>query len=233
MSLPSCKLTNMKVPCKRIPELRLLIVDDHSVFREGLLAMFGKSESVNAVAIGPDEAVRRGRRFRADAAVIGVGAAHRRMFELARRLRAASHSTRLLFLDEGLRPVNLGAALSAGGLGYWTKHASFEELAAAVRRVAAGQWSFSPAAQRHLHLTPDGPKLRPVARHGPLASLSRRETEVLGLLAEGLRVKECAQRLHLAPSTVDNHKWRLMKKLSVHTLVDLARLAVREGLVAV
>lgn len=221
----------MDTSTKRQTELRLLIVDDQCLFREGLRALFSQSPDIEAMAVAPEEAAQRSGRFCAHAAVIGLATPLRRAFAIAEEMTAQCPAPRLLFLDEQIRPVNLAAALQAGADGYWTKYASFDELTAAVRRVAAGKPSFCPATRLYLVAGPAGSSVRINSKRTVTADITPRETEVLGLLVEGLSVKECALRMKLSPSTIDNHKSRLMKKLGIHKTTGLVRFAVREGLV--
>ena len=208
-----------------------MIVDEHRLVGEGLLALFRAAGGVEAAAVGAAEAVQTARQFAPDVVVIDVTLPDRGAFQIAREIRAWHPPTRVLFLDEAVRPMHVRAALEVEGCGYWTKHASFDRLAEAAGRVAAGALSFCPEVRRHLVLTPCGLQFQPSPDVAAIAKLTRRESQVLVLLAEGLSVKQCAGRMHLAPSTVDNHKSRLMKKLRVHKVTELIRVAVREGLV--
>jgi DNA-binding NarL/FixJ family response regulator len=150
--------------------------------------------------------------------------------EVAVAIQERCPEARLVYLDDTVRPSGIQAAVEVGVSGYWTKHADFAELAAAVRQVAAGGISFCPAAARCIRGTPPKLECRRLPTGQLSAMLSPRELEVLVLLARGLSAKQCAKRLNLAPSTIDNHKIRLMQKLGVHKTVALAVLAVREGL---
>ena len=117
-----------------------------------------------------------------------------------------------------------------GAWGYWTKHATFDEVCEAVRRVAAGQTTFCRRAHRHLQETPQGPHFKPSESESSIDHLTPREVEVVQHLGEGFTVKQCAEKMGLSPSTIENHKTRIMKKLQVNNVVQLIRLANREGL---
>jgi DNA-binding NarL/FixJ family response regulator len=137
----------------------------------------------------------------------------------------------ILMLDEEVNNGRLAAVLKAPCAGYYTRSAPFSELAAGIRRLANGERVFDPAVTSRIHQTPHGWQFRRDVKGSRLALLTPRELEVLKLIAVGHPVKRCAELLDLAPSTVDNHKSRLMKKLGAHKALDLTRLAVREGLV--
>jgi len=217
---------------ERIDELRLLIVADHRLVREGLAALFRADGATEAVTSALDEAVWVTERFCPAVVLLGITLPGCRGLRTGRSIMALSSPPGLIYLDEMVRPAHICSALAAGASGYWTKHASFDQLADGVRRVAAGESSFCPAARRYFNSTVN---IAHPSHHLPeaakLSALTRRESQVLMLLAEGLSVRECAQRLELSPSTIDNYKSRLMKKLRVHKVASLVRLAVREGLV--
>ncbi len=210
--------------------LRILVVDDQPLVREALLALCCQAELGHAAGSEPEGAVLAAREMRPAVAVVDASLAGGAAFRLARRLQAEVLACGLLFLDEAVRPWNLKEALRFEDACYWTKRDSAEEFVAALRAAAAGSRSFCPLAQPYLDGSGGQVRFQPRAADSPLASLTPREREVLFHLAQGYSVKECARRLDVAHSTVDNHKSRLMKKLGVHRLADLVRLALREGL---
>lgn len=147
--------------------------------------------------------------------------------------------TPVLFLDTELNHGRLAAALALPAAGYFTRGVSWRELSDGLRRIAAGEQVFEAAVYGILEETPRGWQINasngepPAPRRAgsPLDRLTPRETEVLRLVAMGRSVRDCAQVLALAQSTVDNHKSRLMKKLGLRKSQDLTLLAVREGLI--
>ena len=214
-------------------QLRVLILDGHTLFCAGLVRLLAKVPEINEAraATGLKEGVRLARRFCPEVALVDPSLSHAGAFDVARQLRWECPSTRFVFLDEGVRELHVRAAVQGGAWGYWTKHASIDQIAAAIGRVSAGEPSFCPRALRFVAETPKGLRFRPSDKSTVLGRLTSREMEVFLHLAHGLTVRQCAARMHLATSTVDNHKTRLMRKLDVHKSVDLATLAVREGLV--
>jgi DNA-binding NarL/FixJ family response regulator len=138
-----------------------------------------------------------------------------------------------MLLDEDANNGRLAAVLESPIVGYFTRGAPFSELADAIVRLVRGERVFDPAVRNRIHQTPHGWQFRGDENGSLLAMLTPREIEVLKLIALGHSVRESAERLDLAISTVDNHKARLMKKLGVHKALDLTRLAIREGLVRV
>ncbi len=211
----------------------LLIVDDQVLCSAGLVALFRTAGGFEPVdpAHTADEALRAVRKLRYNVVLLDVTLPDCGSFRVAQKILARHRRTRIVFLDERLFEHHVHEALRSGGAGYWTKEASFEEVEQAVRRAAAGEDTFCPAAKRILHLQPDEQKVKKVGDGTLLSRLTAREIEVMTYLAQGLSVKQCAERMKLSRSTVDNHKSRLMKKLNIHKTVELVLLAIRAGLI--
>ncbi len=212
--------------------IRLVVADDHALFCAGLNRLFQEASLINhvATATGFPEAIRLVQRLSPHVVLVNPRLSDTGPFETARRFHTNHARPALMFLDDSVRELHVRAAVQGGAQGYWTKHVSFNAILRAVSKVASGGASFCPAARQFIATTRHGLKYTPSPKSTALSLLTRRETEVFLHLAEGFSVKECAARLSLAPSTVDNHKSRLMKKLDVHKNVDLARLAARENL---
>jgi two-component system response regulator NreC len=137
----------------------------------------------------------------------------------------------ILLLDDDVNFGRLAAILPEPGIGYFTRGAPFSELAAGIGSMVGGGRAFDSAVQSHVVQTPQGWRFRPDKESSSFSHLTRREIEVLKLVALGHSVKHCAELLDIAPSTLDNHKSRLMKKLGLHKSLELVRFAVREGLI--
>ncbi|MGD0656043.1 MAG: response regulator transcription factor [Thermoguttaceae bacterium] len=211
--------------------LSLLIADDHALLREGLLLMFQNFQQVAAIGVAFQDAPLAAEQHNPDVAILGLGAKHGQSWSTVQTLCRQCPKTCLLILDETVRTRNIRKALALEICGYWTKHATFEQIAQAARQLAAGRRSFCPEVDQYLFRTRRGLRYHPAHTGNPLQMLTPRETELLALLASGLTLKKCSERMAISINTVDNHKTRLMRKLGVHKTVELARLAMREGLV--
>jgi DNA-binding NarL/FixJ family response regulator len=123
---------------------RLLIVDSRALDCTGLKTMFQTVWYVEEVvtATGAEEAVRRARKFRPDVVLMNMTLPPPGALEAARQLQSRVPGSRVLFLDDSVRPAHVRGVLAVGGLGYWTRHATFEEIVEAVRLVAAGRSTF-------------------------------------------------------------------------------------------
>jgi two-component system, NarL family, response regulator NreC len=221
----------METNFTQIPNFSLLIVDDHALLREGLLLMFRIYQQATAIGVAFQEMPNAMEQYEPDVVIVGLGAKHSPSWAAIRALCIQRPDACLLILDETVRTGNIRIALSLGLRGYWTKHSTFSQIAEAAGRLAAGEHSFCPEVDRYLFRTQHGLYYHPAHTGSPLRMLTPREIDVLTLLAQGLTLKQCSQQLGIAVNTVDNHKTRLMRKLGLHKNVELARLAVREGLV--
>ncbi len=140
----------------------------------------------------------------------------------------------LLVLDDRLYEGRLASLLPMPAVSYLTRQAGFEALqAATLKIVSEGQRLFEPAVQERLCRTRSGLKLQKRSGRPSVAELTSRELEVMKILATGYSVRDCAEQLQLAESTIDNHKSRLMKKLDIHKTVQMTHFAIREGLIVV
>jgi DNA-binding NarL/FixJ family response regulator len=211
--------------------ISVLIVDDHALLREGLLLMFLVYEETRAIGVEYQEASSALDQYKSDVVILGL-AKHGPGWNTVETLYKQYPDINFLILDETVRTRNIRAALDMEIRGYWTKHATFAQIVEAVRSLATGQRSFCPEVDQYLFRTRHGLRYHPAHSGNPLQSLTPRETELLGLLVQGLTMKQCSERMGISTNTVDNHKTRLMRKLGVHKTVELARLAMREGLVA-
>jgi DNA-binding NarL/FixJ family response regulator len=211
--------------------LNLLIVDDQPLVARALHALLrGECPGWNIdVATDWEQAARIAAHSVPRLALIDPGMPEEVRFRSLRAFAAAYPAIRLMILDDTFQPAVLRIAIGLRAAGYWTKQHSTEQIAAALVIAAEDTWTACPEADSYAVL-----RRGRIHFHRPtnVPVLTRREVDVLGLLARGLSVRACAERLHLSPNTVDNHKSRLMKKLGLHRLSELILWAAREGLAA-
>ncbi len=140
----------------------------------------------------------------------------------------------LVVLEDRVHEGRLVSLLAIPSVSYFTRQAGFEALYSATKRMATeGTRIFEPSVARRIVPTARGLRLRPPGDRPSITALTSREVEVMGLLAGGRSVRECAEHLRLAQSTIDNHKARLMKKLEIHKVAELTQVAIREGLISI
>jgi DNA-binding NarL/FixJ family response regulator len=207
--------------------IRILLADDHAVVRQGfrmILAAHPDMEIVGEAGNGR-EAVELAERLKPEVVVMDVSMPELNGIEATRRLAASMPHSRVLALSMHKDSVYVREILRAGARGYLLKDSVADDLVSAVRAVASGEGYLSPQVSNAV--------LDDYRRHAtnPIDLLTSREREVLQMLAEGKTNKEIAVVLNLSPYTVEAHRGRVMEKLNVHTIADLVRFAVRNGLV--
>lgn len=206
--------------------IRLLIVDDHAVVREGLRAFLRLQEGIDVVgeAAGADEAIRVAATASPDVVLLdlvmpdgdGIGA--------IRRLLEVAPGARVLVLTSFADDAQIYAAIAAGAAGYLLKDVDPAALADGIRDVHAGRPALHPSVAARL-MRQGG---SPAPTHGDITA---REHDVLRLVVEGLPNKQIAQRLGIGEKTVKTHVSRVLAKLGVEDRTQAAVLAIREGLV--
>jgi two-component system NarL family response regulator len=207
--------------------LRILLVDDHAMLREGLRSILRAESDVEVVGEAADgnSAIELARTLAPDIVVMDVGMPDLNGMEATRRIRAGSPGTRVIALSTHSDRRYVLGMLEAGAAGYVVKVSAYDELRQAVRTVAGGRVYLSPqiadvVLAAHVATSPTG----------AAKLLGSREREVLQLIAEGHRSPEIARRLHISAHTVETHRRNLMQKLGLHSVADLTRYAIREGI---
>ncbi len=209
--------------------VRVLIADDHRIVRTGIRLFLQDKEDIEVLGEAGDgeEAIALARTLRPDVAILDLNMPHLGGLEAIRRLRAEMPEVHVLVLTMYEDKRFFLEALNAGAEGYVLKGADPSELLTAIRAAARGEAYLTPdQARRVLAEYRQAGDLDAAGR----ASLSAREREVLTLIAEGLTGKEIAERLYLSPNTVERHRTNIMNKLGLHSLAELIRFAIREGL---
>jgi DNA-binding NarL/FixJ family response regulator len=214
--------------------LRVELFDGQDLIREALSALIQKSQGLELAATASTvaDAVGQAAEFKPDVALLALQA-EPEFFAGVSEIRRRSPQTKVILLDDSPSDANVREALRIGVAGYLTKQQTFAQIEAALLQSASGDRVFAPEIARRLVLSSEGIRLPVADRESPLCCLTQRETEVLAYLAQGYSVKRCAEALGIGISTVGNHKSRLMKKLNIHKVVDLTRLAIREGLISI
>jgi DNA-binding NarL/FixJ family response regulator len=208
------------------PRLKLVVADDHPIFRKGLLEVIAESdefEVVAAVAHG-EEALRVCLERQPDVAILDFEMPRLNGAEVAARLREAGSATAVAVLTAHKDPTIFNRALDAGVAGFVLKDNAAEEIVACIRSVARGEPYVSPSASRLLLQRRDA-AARLQERHRGLQDLTPQERRVLRLVSENLTSKEIATRLGTSPRTVENHRFRICEKIGLsgsHSLLKFA-----------
>ena len=211
--------------------IRIVLVDDHALVREGVAGLLETQPDLRVVASFGDgrEAIRFVEREEPDVAILDVAMAEMNGIEVARQIRDASPATQILMLSMHANLEYVRRALLAGAQGYVVKSSAGRVLVEAVRAVHSGRRYFSGQVNRAA-LEQD---LLGSGAGDPLGLLSTREREVLQLTVEGHTIAETAQRLGLSPKSVETYRSRLMAKLGIEDLPSLVKFAIRHGVTSV
>lgn len=212
--------------------IRILLCDDQALVRHTLATWLGAAPGFEVVAEtdSADDAIAEAQRLKPDVALLDIDMPGRLSFEAARMIRTISPQTKVIFLSGFCHDNYVEQALSVQASGYLLKGDRPDEIMEAIRKVAGGSVFFSPAVQSRIVIDPGG-AAAPPERHSRLKLLSRREIEVLGYMGRGLAKKQIADAMHLSTNTIGRHVTSIMNKLDIHDRVELARFAIREGLV--
>jgi two-component system, NarL family, response regulator NreC len=213
--------------------IRILLVDDHQLFRAGISALLQMEPDLAVVGgVGSaEEALDALGSLQPDIVLMDLAMSGLGGVEGTRRLVAVGTGARVVVLTVHPEEEWLVAALEAGASGYVTKESAEERLLEAIRAAARGEVSLSPGGTRLLlrHLRSG----RRGSESGtPVELLSGREREVLARTAEGFTAVEIGEQLQISPKTVDTYRQRMMEKLNLHHRSELVRLAIREGLLS-
>ena len=212
--------------------MRVMLVDDHTLVREGVRHVLTGTPGFEVVAEAGDgeAAVRLAPTSRPDLVVLDLSLPGASGLDVTTRLREVLPSVRVLILSVHDHPEYVLGAVRAGAQGYLRKDTSPAELREALRAVARGESYFSPPVARHLSaaVRGDAPADDAAAR---LARLTPREREVLGGIAAGETSRAIATRLGLSPRTVESYRESLARKLDIKTVAGLTRFAVEAGMV--
>jgi len=206
---------------------RILLVDDHAVVRQGFKMILDAQSDMEIVgeAANGREAVELAAQLRPDIVVMDVAMPELNGIEATRRVIAADPHIRVIALSMHKDSVYVREILRAGARGYLLKDSGADDLVKAIRAVAGGESYLSPAVSNAV--------LDDYRKHvtNPIDLLTSREREVLQMLAEGKTNKEIAVVLNLSVYTVDAHRGRIMEKLNLHSINELVRFALRNGLI--
>jgi DNA-binding NarL/FixJ family response regulator len=210
--------------------VRVLVADDHALFRAGVRKLLQSFEGIQVVGEAADghEALRLSGTERPDVLLMDIGMPGLNGVEAAARLTREGPSPRVIILSMHTGEDHVLRAIRAGAAGYLLKDASPAELEAAVRAAARGEIYLSPAISRYVV---DDYVRRAGGDRSPLDRLTSRQREVLQLIAEGNTTKAIATRLGLSVKTVETHRAQLMERLEARDVATLVRLAIRVGLV--
>jgi DNA-binding NarL/FixJ family response regulator len=217
--------------------IRVLLADDHALFRAGLRMLLQHMDGVEVVGEAADgrEAVRLSKTLQPDVVLMDITMTGLNGLEATAQVLQECPQTRVMILSMHLNEQYVMQAVRVGASGYLLKDAASAELEQAVKAVARGDTYMDQAASKHL-LTAYRGRIGSRTNSdeqepAPTDMLTSRQREILQLVAEGRTTKEIAALLHRSEKTIEGHRSRLMKQLDVRDVVGLVRYAIRIGLI--
>ena len=220
-------------PGRAADEIRVMICDDHALFRRGLIMVLEAEDDIAVVAEAEDgeDAVEKAVEFVPDVVLMDVRMPGVDGIEATRRIAEKVPTAKILMLTVSDEEEDLYEAIKAGATGYLLKEVSIEEVAPAARAVVAGQSLISPSmASKLLGEFSNLAKRAEERSSVPTPRLTDRELEVLRLVAQGKSNREIAGDLYISENTVKNHVRNILEKLHLHTRMEAVMYAVREKL---
>jgi DNA-binding NarL/FixJ family response regulator len=205
-------------------------VDDHTLFRQGIRTLISAEPDMEVVgdACNAADGAALVSETRPDAILMDIGMPGLSSFEAAREIRKEHPATRIIFLSMYDDEDYVSECVEIGGGGYVLKDSPVEQLLTAIREVTRGGSFLSP---RLLARLVDGFRMSGRGERQRLGALTRREREILKMLAEGRSVKEIATTFQLSVKTVEAHKFNLMRKLDIHNKAQLVQYAIQKKII--
>jgi DNA-binding NarL/FixJ family response regulator len=216
--------------------LRVMVVDDHALFRRGLEMVLAQEPDLELVGEASDgeEAIKRAEELVPDVVLMDVRMPKRSGIEAAGEIRDLLPHVKILMLTISDDEADLYEAIKAGASGYLLKEIPIEEVAEAIRSVWAGQSRISPSMASKL-LTEFAAISKAATERPavPTPRLTDREMEVLRLVAQGMNNRDIAKELYISENTVKNHIRNILEKLHLHSRMEAVVYAVREKMIEI
>lgn len=210
--------------------VKIILADDHRLMREGLRSLLESQPGIEVVAVAENgrETLRLVRKYKPDVVVMDISMPDLNGIDATRQIISEFPKVKIIALSMHTNKKFVSEMLTAGASGYLVKDSALEELSNAINIVMSNKVYLSPAIARVVVEDYRGSK-SPGDIISPV-SLSPREREVLQLIAEGKSTKEIADGLHLSVKTIETHRMQIMDKLNIHSIAELTKYAIREGL---
>jgi len=217
-----------------VMEIKLLLADDHQMMREGLKAMIEKERDLTVVGEAEDgkSTVALARKLNPHVVVMDVAMPDLNGIEATRKITKANPNVKVVALSGHVNQHFVREMLAAGASAYLLKQNACDELVRAIRDVVTGKKYLSSAVARGV-LDAYVELSQPSSKTPAFAVLTDREREVLQMITEGRSTKEIGGEIGVSVKTVETHRHNIMEKLNLHSVAELTKYAIREGITAV
>ncbi len=211
--------------------IKIILADDHVVLRKGLRSLLEQQDNFEVIGEAQDgrEAVKLVRDLEPDIAILDIGMPNINGILAAEHIASESPKTKILALSMHSDRRFVAKMLQAGAKGYLLKDCAFEELVDAVNTILSGEMYLSEKISG-LIINDYISKIDSIHNLGDRSHLTKREKEILQMIAEGNNTTEIGKYLSVSVKTVETHRKNIMDKLNIHNIADLTKYAVREGL---
>jgi len=213
---------------------RIIIIDDHPLFREGIKAIIQSDSRYEVVgeAGTASQGLKMATKLKVDLAVVDISLPDLSGFDLIQSIIKFSGDIRIVVVSMHSKIDYIVKAFQAGALGYLTKESASDRLMQGIEHTLNGEYFMdSSVSQQVIKKLACLPENKSVAVADGYEALTPREQEIMVLVANGMSSQKIADKLYISPKTVENHRSRIMRKLDVSNVIDLARYAARIGLV--
>jgi len=214
-------------------KITLLLVEDHTIVRQGLRSLLEQSDDIKVIAEAEDgrEAVKKTGQLNPDVVLMDISMPNLNGIEATRQIKKKYPDIKVLILTMHTTKEYIFQILFAGASGYLIKKSAHQELLSAVRAVHRGDYYLSPLVSKKV-VDEYIEKTKETDVQDRFEKLTIREREVLQLIGEGRSNKEIANLLYLSMKTVETHKAHLMEKLDIHTTAGLIKYAIQKGIIS-
>ncbi|OGR24071.1 MAG: DNA-binding response regulator [Desulfobacterales bacterium RIFOXYA12_FULL_46_15] len=212
---------------------RVIIADDHAIIREGLKSLLeNRGIIVSAIAKNGREAIESAVLHQPDIVIMDIAMPDLNGMEATAVIRREDPHIKIIGLSMHSGKNIIDKMFSSGASGYILKESAFEELHEAIREVLKGNYYLTPSIAR-MYVNPEENAFQSMEDISKSKEISKKEREVLQLVAEGLKTRDIADRLSLSIKTVESHRRNIMKKLCIFTIAGLTKFAIQEGIIAI
>ena len=214
-------------------KIRVLLVDDHAILREGIKALLEKQGNIEVVAEAGDgrEAIPKAIQLRPDVVVLDISMPLMDGLEATRQIKMETPNVKILVLTMHDDEEYFLQLLRAGASGYVTKKAVGKDLVSAIEAVYKGESFFCPSMAKSL--LANYLKLAEGSEYVGRDGLTPREREIVKLIAEGYTNQQIADILHRSVKTIESHRANILRKLGIHDTIELVKYAVRRKLIEI